>query len=321
MSSISKAAIAEYRVLLKKELDAKQAIFTNCEARLPELKSAYDARRGELDGHMKEVYVAGLGANHPLQLERDRLHAERQEAYDALSACESELARNRPRVAELARLLGAEAAVEELTERHAAALANASTAERKIASADDMLTAIEAERAGRAERRQQIADANAQAQIEHAEAAVLARSEGKPIPEAPTVRRPAKGDESDGDLESQHTAAMKLKDKYTAELATLVEDLANTRNALMRVRFDAAEFRLEAALFGIKGERLEYEAAREFAGFHGREVKIHIDDIAVRARVNALGQEMPKWLPAAKRTPATQEPPMDAAATTEAAAA
>jgi hypothetical protein len=290
---------ADYRGTLRAERDGARSIVDDGEARLPELKRVYDASVQELKDHIASVYLGGHNGQHSLQPERDRLYAVRQEAYDALQACERALQAAKPRLAELDRWLGADAAVEQLTASYTSGLLNAGAAERKVKAAEEMIAAIDVERAGRAERRQQVADANAAAHIEHAEAALVARGEGKPVPAAPLPRHPAKGDESDTDLDSQRSAATRMRDKYADELHALTTELTATRNRLIQVRFDAAEFKANAALFGIRAEIIEYEAACQVASYYGRDLVIQRDDLAVRARANAIEQELRPWTPMA----------------------
>lgn len=91
------------------------------------------------------------------------------------------------------------------------------------------------------------------ASIKHAAAAVAARKEGRPIPEAPVaVVLPASGD-TDTSLDLQRSAAIELKGQYSNELRAIVEELETTRQQLIQARFDAADFRLTAGLYRFAG--------------------------------------------------------------------
>jgi hypothetical protein len=296
--------LSEYRAILQEEHDLKQRLCDEGEARLPELKANLNASAADIESYRTSVRANGGFGNgedtNPQQIELNRLLSLRQGHYDVLTTCEREFDRARPRLAELERLLGADAAIAQLTDRYGSEMTAASAAERKVQNANDMITAIDADKVGRAERRQQIADSNATAQIEHAEAALLARSEGKPVPEAPAAKRLANGEESDADLDSQRSAAIRLRDKYSDELRALVDNLVAMRAQLTRARFDAADLRVRAALFSIRNEITEYEAERQASGYLGSELEIQLDDIAVRARANEIVEEIPVWRPMAK---------------------
>lgn len=300
-------AVNEYRAVLQKERDEKKRIVDDCEARLPELKRNHEASYQVLDAHVKEVRIPDTyGAHvHPLTTERDQLQATHQGHWEAFNACQRDLNRARPRLTELERLLAADAVVAQLTDQYRSGLTTANATERRVRLAEDMIAAIDADKADRAERRQQLADANAAAQIEHAEAALVARSEGKPIPEAPAVKRPGKGEETDADLDSQRSAAIRAKDRHTEELRTLVDGLVATRNQLTRARLDAKKLNAIGALQGINATLVEYEAERTLFGHSGQEIAIELNDIAVRARANAITQEIeqeiPLWRPMSKR--------------------